>query len=88
MWISKKKYKEIKWRAENNEHDADMFRRLVDSLQGDKIIHHDKFVIMSREAYDIFSNKLWSEENNVKDIQAELEWYKVKYHEMKINENT
>lgn len=85
MWISKKKYEEIKWMAENNEHDADMFRRLVDSLRGDKIIRYDKFVIMSREAYDIFSNKLWSEENNVKDIQAELEWYKVKYHEMKMD---
>ena len=62
-----------------------MFRGLVDSLREDRIIHYNKFVIMSREVYDILLNKLWSEENNMKDIQAGLEWYKVKYYELKMD---
>ena len=85
MWINRAEYEKIKNAAEKNECDADMFRRLVQLVQEKKTIIHGDFIIMSRDVYDEVSNKLCFADDKVKDIQAELEWYKVKYHEMKMN---
>ena len=87
MWISKDEYNELKWRAENNEHDADMFRRLVDYIQEKKAVFYNDFILMDFDTWNNFSNKYNSGEDKVKDLQAELEWYKVKYHEMKANKD-
>lgn len=40
---------------------------------------------MDFDVYSKLLDKFQSEEDKVKDIQAELEWYKVKYCEMKMN---
>lgn len=88
MWISKDKYNELKWKAENNEHDAEMFRMLIRHIGEKKSIIHSDFIIVSFDVWNELSNKWQSGEDKVKDIQAELEWYKVKYHEMKMNEGT
>lgn len=88
MWISKAEYKELSSRAANNEHDAKMYREIFKlSNKNDIRIYHD-FVIMG---YDYFRDLITkqsaeekTEEAEVKNLQAELEWYKVKYHEMKM----
>lgn len=84
MWISREKYEVLKRIADNNRRDADMFRALTERVSRNTIIHHSDFVIMSREAYDVFLKKFSSSEDEIKDIKAELEWYKVKYYEMKM----
>lgn len=88
MWISKAEYEELSSRAAENEHDAKMHREIFKlSNKNDIRIYHD-FVITS---YDYFRDLLTKqsaeekvEEDEVKNLQAELEWYKVKYHEMKM----
>ena len=85
MWINKAEYEELKSTAENNKRDADMFRRLIKNIKEKKTIIHNDFVIINFDVWNELTNKFQSEEDKVKDIQAELEWYKVKYHEMKMN---
>jgi hypothetical protein len=88
MWISKAEYEELSSTAAENEHDAKMYREIFKlSNKNDIRIYHD-FVIVG---YDYFRDLLTkqsaeekAEEDEVKDLQAELEWYKVKYHEMKM----
>lgn len=84
MWISKKKYEEIKWTAENNEHDANMFRRLMNEVKANIIVHQPKFIMMSPLAFESLFKEAGMVKDRLKEIEAELEWYKVKYHEMKI----
>ena len=85
MWINKGKYEHLNCMAENNEHDANMFRRLVEYIKEKKTVLHNDVVIMSRDTWNEILNKCNSEDNKVKDIEAELAWYKMKYHEMKMN---
>lgn len=87
MWISKNEYNKLKWRAEDNEHDAEMFRKLIRDIREKKSIIHSDFIIVSFDVWNELSNKWQFGEDKVKDIQAELEWYKVKYHEMKTNKD-
>ena len=85
MWINRVEYENLKSRAEDNEHDAEMFRSLVKYIEEEKTVFYCDFILVSRDKWDEISNKYNSSEDKVKDIQAELEWYKVKYHEMKMN---
>lgn len=85
MWIKRAEYERLKNVAENNEHDAEMFRELIEYLKERKTIVYDDFILVSRDVWTELISKFDSEEDKVKDIQAELEWYKVKYHEMKMN---
>lgn len=82
MWVNRVKYENLKNTAEDNEHDANLFRNLLHTLKVNKIYYHPEFVIMNIEAYET----LCEEACKYKEIQAELEWYKVKYHKMKMNE--
>ena len=78
----------MKHTAENNEYDANMFRDLVKYIKEKKTaVYYADFILISRDAWDELSNKFYSEEDRAKDIQAELEWYKVKYHEMKTSQD-
>jgi hypothetical protein len=85
MWINRAEYERLKSTAENNEYDANMFRRLIQDIKEKKSILHSDFIIVSFDVWNELTDKFQSEEDKVKDIQAELEWYKVKYYEMKIN---
>lgn len=85
MWINKAEYENLKSIAKNNEHDANMFRRLTQSIKEKRTIIDRDFVLMSFDVWNECVNNFQSEEDKVKDIQAELEWYKVKYYEMKMN---
>lgn len=85
MWISKQKYEHLKNMVENNEDDANKFRRLIEYIKEKKTVIYKDFVLVSYDTWNELTNKFHSEEDKVKDIQAELEWYKVKYHEMKMN---
>lgn len=84
MWVNKREYELTKRMAEDNEHDANLFRNLLYALRENKIMHHSEFVIMGTEAYET----LCGEACKYKEIQAELEWYKVKYYEMKMSAST
>lgn len=86
MWVNKTEYEELKSTAKDNEYDAKMFRDLIKYIKEKKtaVLYAD-FVLINRDKWDELTNKFSSEEDKVKDIQAELEWYKVKYHEMKMN---
>lgn len=88
MWISRKKYNLIKYAAETNEHDANMFRRLMGEVKANIIVHQPKFIMMSPQAFESLFKEAGMAKDRLKEVEAELEWYKVKYHEMKINENT
>lgn len=86
MWISRAKYETLESTAKNNEYDAKKFRDLIQYIKEKKTaIYHDDFILISRDIWNELSNKYCSEEDRVKDIQAELEWYKIKYQEMKLN---
>ena len=85
MWINRVEYENLKSIAEDNEHDAEMFRSLVKYIKEEKTVFCCDFILVSRDKWDKISNEYNSSEDKVKDIQAELEWYKVKYHEMKMN---
>lgn len=84
MWIGKDEYNNLKWKAKNNEYDARMFRDLVKYIKEKKTVFYCDFVMMSRDTWDEVSNKYSTSDERIKDIEAELEWYKVKYHEMKM----
>lgn len=84
MWVKRAVYEAMKDMAEHNEHDADLLRRLVFSLETSEIIHHPQVVIMKPEVYDKISSQIHIAENTAKEAIAELEWYKVKYHELKM----
>ena len=85
MWINRAEYENLKSTAENNERDANMFRRLIKDIKEKKTIIHSDLIIISFDVWNELKNKSHSEEDKIKDIQAELEWYKVKYHEMKMS---
>lgn len=85
MWISKQKYENLLNMVKNNEHDADKFRRLIEYAKENKTVIYSDFILVSYDKWNELTNKFNSEEDEVKDIKAELEWYKVKYHEMKVN---
>lgn len=85
MWVNKVEYENLKSIAKDNEYDAKMFRDLVRYIKEKKTVFYCDFIMMSRDAYDEISNKYSTSEDRVKDIEVELEWYKVKYHEMKMN---
>ena len=87
MWINRAEYETLKKIAKNNRDDADAFRELINRIKKNKIIIQKDFVLISYDTWRELTSKFNSEEDKVKDIQAELEWYKVKYHEMKMNEN-
>ena len=88
MWISKEKYEKLERMATNNEHDASLYRRLVECVKENKTVLSADFVIMSNNTWNEIYNKYNIEEEKYKNIEAELEWYKVKYHEMKMSAST
>lgn len=85
MWINKEEYEYLNRIAENNEVDAMLFRDLVRYIKEKKTVFYCDFVMMNRDTWDEISNKYNTSEDRVKDIEAELAWYKMKYHEMKMN---
>lgn len=85
MWVNREKYENLKSKAEDNEYDAKMFRDLIQYIKEKKTVLYCDFVLVSHDTWDEVLNKYNGSEDKVKDIQAELEWYKVKYHEMKMN---
>ena len=85
MWVNRTEYENLKSVAEDNEYDAKMFRDLVKYIQEKKIVFYCDFVMMSHDIWSEMSNKYNTSEDRIKNIEAELEWYKVKYHEMKMN---
>ena len=85
MWVNRTEYENLKSVAEDNEYDAKMFRDLVKYIQEKKTVFYCDFVMMSHDIWSEMSNKHNTSEDRIKNIEAELEWYKVKYHEMKMN---
>ena len=86
MWVNKVEYENLKGTAKDNEYDAKMFRNLIKYIKESKTaVFYADFVLINRDKWNELINKFNSEEDKVKDIEAELEWYKVKYHEMKMN---
>ena len=83
MWISKEKYQALKQLAKNNERDAETFRDIMRKLQTCSAITHTDYLIMKPEMWHKISDSITQLENENKDLAAELEWYKVKYHELK-----
>lgn len=85
MWINRIEYENLKSMAKDNEYDANNFRDLVRYIKEKKTVFYCDFVMMSRDEWDEVSNKYNTSEDRIKDVEAELEWYKIKYHEMKMN---
>ncbi len=85
MWVNRKKYETLENTAKDNEYDAKMFRDLVKCIKEKKTVLYCDFVMMSRDTWDEVLNKYNTSDDRVKDIEAELAWYKTKYYEMKTN---
>ena len=90
MWISKRRYEALVRVADNNRDDAEAFRKIFRDVNNALIIRHNECVIMTRDVYTAMTdmqksnvNEIQSLKDRIKDIDAEREWYKVKYHEMK-----
>lgn len=88
MWVNRTEYENLKSVAEDIEYDAKKFRDLVKYIQEKKTVFYCDFVMMSRDIWSEMLNKYNTSEDRIKNIEAELEWYKVKYHEMKMNAST
>ena len=48
-------------------------------------VYYYDFVLINRNIWEEITNKYNTSEDRIKDIKAELAWYKTKYHEMKID---
>ena len=86
MWLKRNEYNSLINRAKDNEEDAELFRRLMYTISKEQILIHPEFVLMTKNVYDEIIEKQYPS-NEVKDLKAELEWYKVKYHELKEMKN-
>lgn len=88
MWISKAEYEKLSNTAAKNEHDAQMYREIFKlNNKNDIRIYHDFVIVDYGYFRDLLIKQSTEEdekEDEIKDLQAELEWYKVKYHEMKM----
>lgn len=83
MWVKKSVYEAMKSCADNNEHDANLFRNLLCSLQKDDVcvLLHSDFVLMRRDVYNKICDEQAVMRQKLADTNAELEWYKNKYRE-------
>lgn len=88
MWISKKKYEKLERIAIKNQEYADAYKFLIDNTRKDTIVCCDGFIAIDYETYNKSFDGFTANEDRVKEVEAELEWYKVKYHEMKMKEQT
>lgn len=88
MWIKKSVYEAMKSCADNNEHDANLFRSLLYSLQKDDVcvLLSSDFALMRRDVYDRFCDEHAVMQKKLSDTIIELEWYKNKYRETTWNE--
>lgn len=62
MWISKRKYEELKRLANDNKRDADSFRSIVEILeQRDSVYYSNMFIvkpeILNKILQDVYSSK-------------------------------
>lgn len=82
MWVRRKQYDTLEYLGDdNNVLLGDVKRK----LQTCSVICHTDYIILKPEVWHKISDKITQLENENKDLAAELEWYKVKYHEMKEN---
>lgn len=88
MWVKKSVYEAMKACADNNEHDANLFRSLLYSLQKDdvRVLLCSDFALMRRDEYDRFCDEQAVTQKKLTDTIAELEWYKNKYREARWEE--
>ena len=87
MWVSKKEYENLKHTITNYEA---MLRHLTDKfksvrLNKDRVLFDEGCILINLESFNDLITKESLNSDEVKNIKAELEWYKVKYHEMKIH---
>jgi hypothetical protein len=90
MWISKSEYEELKRKATvatDTKVEAAAFRSILKAIKEKTTIILDDFIIVTRDAWKEISDKYILTDDKVKDMEAELAWYKTKYHEMKTNES-
>lgn len=87
MWISKNEYEELKRKAMDITVEAAMFRSILKDIKENVTSIYDDFIIITRDAWQEISDKYILIDDKIKDMEAELAWYKTKYHEMKTNES-
>lgn len=88
MWISKREYEALKDIAESNRDYADEYRSLIYNLEyGNALklfrVNHTNCVAMNLGTFSEIYNKRKIVEDKLKELEAELVWYKNKYHEKK-----
>ena len=89
MWISKSKYEELKKTVERNVDNAEKYRSLIYDLEyGDAmkifIVNRTTCVAFNMDTFNKITEKSRMLEDELKELEAELVWYKNKYHEMKM----
>ena len=87
-WFSKEEYENILKLKENLTRTENKLRYYIEkfdlvSANEDKVVTDANVVLINKNKLEKIINKMGKSSDDVKDINAELEWYKVKYHEMK-----
>lgn len=84
MWVNRDEYDALKLLVENNQRAADLLQSLTREIHSNKIIHYKDFIFLSQDMYNGIAIKINASDENLRNALAELEWYKVKYHELRV----
>ena len=83
MWISRKRYEEFASAAK----EVNSYRNIMDLLnqgiEAEKIIRGKNYILTSPEVFDNIYKRLETAEDKVREVEAEIAWYKNKYFQMK-----
>lgn len=83
MWISKKKYEELASAAKEVYSYRNIMDLLNQGIEAGKIIRGKDYILTSPEVFDNIYKRLETAEDKVREVEAEIAWYKNKYFQMK-----
>ena len=87
MWISRKEYDRLIERAKRSEEKVRYYSDKFDSVRmyNDRVLVDSECIMMNKDCFYKILKKEMLKSDEIKDIKAELEWYKTKYFELKNN---
>ena len=83
MWISKKKYEKLASEAQEVISYRNLMDLLCQGIEAEKIFRGKDYIIMSPKVFDNIYERLEKAEDKVREVEAEITWYKNKYFQMK-----
>lgn len=83
MLIRKKDYEDLKHAVEENCEFADRFRVLLQKVSSGCIYYDEDIVAMSNEKHNEYCNEILRLYEKERELSSSLEWYKLRYSELK-----